>query len=55
MTNPGQNGSPPSDAGVPHPQRGARTEAEGDPNTSPAKQAVANQEKAFESGEENPT
>jgi hypothetical protein len=55
MTNPTQRGRAPGDAGAPRSDRRERPEADRDPNPSPAKQAVANQEAAFASGEENPT
>jgi hypothetical protein len=55
MTRPTMRGQTPTDAGATRSDRSERPEADRDLDTSPAKQAVANEEKAFESGKENPT
>ena len=55
MTKPRQSGEALGDAGARRPEPGERTEAGRERKDSPAQRAVANQEKAFESGEENPT
>ena len=55
MTGSEQDGQAPG--GTDHAQAGLGEDAEGDraATVSPAQQAVENQEKAFESGEENPS
>ena len=55
MTRPRDGSQARSDEGTARADRSERTETDQDPDTSPARQAAANQERAFESGEENPT